>query len=371
MKSSPLLALHEATGGRFAPPGPASATLLTFGDVPAEYAAGMEGALAFDRCERGALELSGTDAEAFLHRITSNAVKGLGVGQGCRNLLLTPKGKVQRDFDLARTETGFRLSTPPGEAEALATDLGMFIFTEDIAIADVSEEHAPIEVCGPRAGAILEATFGVAPPQDDHVSIHVPFAGQHDVLLTRLPVAGSHGWRIDGGAQLAPGLWTALTDAGARAAGLVAWDCLRVEAGSAAWGRDVDDGIYPQEARLERAFSLEKGCYIGQEVVAKIDTYGGLNKCLFALAVDHDDPVRAGTRLMREDGDQWRDLGVVTSWAYSFVLDTGLVLGYVKRKHQESGTVFRLGEGPGTAKIVALPVREGTVPVTGPGTDEA
>ena len=81
--------------------------------------------------------------------------------------------------------------------------------------------------------------------------------------------------------------------------------------------------MYPQEARLESAFSLDKGCYIGQEVVAKIDTYGGLNKRLVALKVSHDDPVARGTRLFRLDEGEWRDLGVVTSWAYSFVLDTG------------------------------------------------
>ena len=144
-------------------------------------------------------------------------------------------------------------------------------------------------------------------------------------------------------------------------------DILRVEAGAARAGDDVDDTIYPQEARLERAFSLDKGCYIGQEVVAKIDTYGGLNKRLVALSVSHDDPVPRGTRLFRqtEEGGEWRDLGVVTSWAYSFELDTGLVLAYVKRRHQAPGTSFRLGDGPAEATVVALPVRADAVALTG------
>ena len=104
---------------------------------------------------------------------------------------------------------------------------------------------------------------------------------------------------------------------------------------------------------------------MGQEVVAKIDTYGGLNKQLFALAIDHDDPVTPGTRLLREVDAEWRDVGVVTSWAYSFVLDTGLALGYLKRKHQEIGTRFRLGAGPGTARTVEAPVRAGAVAFEG------
>jgi glycine cleavage system aminomethyltransferase T len=94
-------------------------------------------------------------------------------------------------------------------------------------------------------------------------------------------------------------------------------------------------------------------------VVAKIDTYGGLNKRLVGLRVSHDDPVPTGTRLHREENGEWRDLGLVTSWAYSFALDTGLVLAYVKRRHQEPGTTFRLGQGPGEATIVPLPVEYG------------
>ena len=146
-------------------------------------------------------------------------------------------------------------------------------------------------------------------------------------------------------------------DAGATPVGLVARDILRCEAGVAAHGVDITDDVYPQEARLDHAFSLEKGCYIGQEVVAKIDTYGGLNKRLMALAVSHDDPVPAGTELARADEDERRVLGLITSWAYSFVLDTGIVLAYVKRKHQDTGTTFAIGDSSATATIVDLPLR--------------
>ena len=83
------------------------------------------------------------------------------------------------------------------------------------------------------------------------------------------------------------------------------------------------------------------------------------------MKISHDDPLVHGTRLHRLDDGEWRDLGVITSWAYSFVLDTGLALAYVKRRHQAVGTEFRVGEGPATAVIVPLPVRANAVPVTG------
>ena len=84
-----------------------------------------------------------------------------------------------------------------------------------------------------------------------------------------------------------------------------------------------------------------------------------------AVKISNDDPVPRGTRLWRNDEGEWRDLGVITSWAYSFVLDTGLALAYVKRRHQKAGTEFRVGEGPTSAVIVPLPVRAQSVAITG------
>ena len=365
MKTSPLLPLHRAAGARVTAPDQGS-RLLTYGDVPAEYAAAMEGGALFDVTERGLVTVTGADAGAFLHRLLANEVRGLPPGQGSRNLLLTGKGKIVHDFELAPVEGGYHLSTPPGAAPDLMAKLDMYLFAEQVELQDSSETSAPLELCGPEAAARIEAVLGAPPPADFHQPASTTFAGRPCTVVA-LPVAGSPGWRLDAGPEAAEDLFRALCDAGATPAGVAVRDILRVEAGRALWGADVDENVYPQEARLTDAFSLDKGCYIGQEVVAKIDTYGGLNKCLFALAVDHDDPVPAGTRLMIDDEGEWRDLGVVTSWAYSFVLDTGLVLAYVKRRHQAVGTKFRLGDGPGTATIVPLPVREEAVPVAGEG----
>src|SRR6185295_10652652 len=193
--------------------------------------------------------------------------------------------------------------------------------------------------------------------------VHADWNGP--LTITRRSVAGSPGLRLDAGPARVTALWRALVEAGAQPAGRIAHDSLRAEALSAEPLVDIDENVYPQEARLESAFSLDKGCYIGQEVVAKIDTYGGLNKRLVALRISHDDPVPRGTRLFRDEGGEVRDLGVVTSWAYSFVLDSGLALAYVKRRHQAPGTQFTLGDSAATATIVPLPVRQGAITVTG------
>jgi aminomethyltransferase len=358
MDRSPLLDLQRAAGARVAerPEAPGLLAPLTFGDVPGEVRAVQHGAALLDAADRGRVRVLGKDAASFLHRLLANDVHGLGPGAGNRNLLLSPKGKVRFDFDLAVDEPGFALGAQPGRAAALLAALDMYLFNDDVRLSDETAETAPLELAGPRAAAAAEAVLGAAPPSVPHAFRDLAWGGGR-VRATPLAVAGGPGLRLDGGPRLAPELWEALRAAGATPAGVVARDFARIERGVALTGVDVSEDVYPEEAGLMDAFSLTKGCYIGQEVVAKIDTYGGLNKRLLVLRVSHDDPVAAGTRLLLTEGAEERDLGVVTSWGYSFALDGGLVLAYVKRRHQEPGTTFRLGDSGATATVVAPPSR--------------
>jgi folate-binding protein YgfZ len=353
MQRSPLLELHRTRGVRLGarPESPEHATPLLFGDVPAEYRAGREGAALFDTTDRGRLSIHGAESTDFLHRLLANHVRPLAVGDGNANLLLSPKGKVLFDFELTRHADHFELSTGPGRAAPLLAALERYHFAEKLRLEDTSPEHAPLELLGPRAPNVAEGAAGRTLQLAPFAWRDLPWRGGSLRVQT---VAGGI-WRLDAGAQLAPQLWDALREGGAVPAGLVARDSLRVEAGRALYGVDVDENVYPQEAGLEGAFALDKGCYVGQEVVAKIDTYGGLNKRLLTLRVEHSDPVPRGTPLMREEGDTRRELGLVTSWAYSFALDTGLVLGYVKRSHQAPGTVFDLGSSGARATVVLPP----------------
>ena len=363
VEHSALNALHQAAGARLRS-GTGSPVPLTFGNVPKEYRAGVEGCALFDETDRGRIDVRGEESAVFLHGILASDVRSLGEGQGQPSLLLSSKGKVLFAFDLFRTSEGAWLSVAAGDVPGLLSALDTYRFAEKVAFEDGTSASAPLTLAGPEAARVLREAVGVELPEREFSWTRATWRSA-EIRLARLPVAGSPGALLDAGPALAADLWDALRGAGATPAGLVARDCLRVEAGAALPHEDVDENVYPQEARLERAFSLEKGCYVGQEVVAKIDTYGGLNKRLVALKISHDDPVPRGTRLYRTEDGERRDLGVVTSWAYSFVLDTGLVLAYVKRKSQAVGTRFEIGDGPSTAEVVAIPVRSGAIPVTG------
>jgi folate-binding protein YgfZ len=347
-----LLELFRARGVALAdrPEAPGFPAPLAFGDVPAEYAAARAGCALLDAGDRGRVTARGKDATDFLHRLLANHVKSLAAGSGNANLLLSPRGKVLHDFELLRHADRFELSTPPGGAPPLLAALERYRFSEDVRLSDTSDSHAPLELAGPAADRLVAGLASEPVVLAPHAWRALAWHGTELVLLA----IGPQAWRLDCGPARAAELWAALVAAGATPCGLVVRDSLRVEAGRALAGLDVDENVYPQEAGLEDAYALDKGCYVGQEVVAKIDTYGGLNKRLLALRIDHSDPVRRGTRLFRAEGGERRELGLVTSWAYSFALDTGLALGYVKRHHQAPGTEFEL-EGGGRAVIVPPP----------------
>ncbi|MEO0661172.1 MAG: hypothetical protein AAFZ87_06520, partial [Planctomycetota bacterium] len=314
MQDSPLLRSHEAAGARLSDAAAHLGRVLTYGSVPEEVEAGMNGVLVLDRTTRGLVSVSGTEAEDFLHRILANRIKGLEPGTGNRNLLLTGKGKVVQVFDLAFLGEGYLLSAETGQGEALRAALDMYLFAEDVAVTDETESYAPLELVGPKSLKVLGDVLEGAPEVRGEAHAHTLASfGGSAVRVVPVDVAGAEGWRVEAEPARVPALFEALLAAGARAGGLVAYDSLRADRVAGAFGQEITDDVYPQEARLEDAFSLEKGCYIGQEVVAKIDTYGGLNKRLHRLRVSSDDPVPPGTRLVREVRGEERDLGVVTS----------------------------------------------------------
>ncbi|MCY2960351.1 MAG: hypothetical protein NTY35_09315, partial [Planctomycetota bacterium] len=153
-----LLELHRAAGARLRPE---PAGVLTYGDVPAEYAAAMEGCVLFDATVAGAIDVRGVDAVDFLHRITANDVRALPAGRSQRNLLLSSKGKVVFDFEVFRHEDRIRISVAAQRAKPLADALEMYHFSEKVSFEVTSATSAPLELTGPRAAEVVRAVSGL------------------------------------------------------------------------------------------------------------------------------------------------------------------------------------------------------------------
>ncbi len=195
MNESILLDLHRAAGARLRED---PAGVLTFGDVPAEYAAAMEGCALFDATLVGAIDVSGADAVDFLHRITANDVRALAPGRSQRNLLLSSKGKVVFDFELYRQAERVRLAVAANRAKALADALEMYHFTEKVSFAVASDTSAPLDLVGARAADVVRAVSGLAEAPSERAWTSATVEGAPLFVATQ-PLAGSSGFRLYAG----------------------------------------------------------------------------------------------------------------------------------------------------------------------------
>ena len=299
--------------------------------------AARTGAALFDLSDRGKLKIVGRDRAEWLHGMVSNDVSGLEPGEGNYGTILTDRGKVLSDYRLLVCGDGLRLDTEPGAQTALIDRLNRFIISEDAEIVDETAEKRIWGVAGPRSKAVLEEAFGSAVPE-------VPLYGSFCVgagFAARQNRAGELGYDIWVPASEGGEAGRRLEEAGARRIDGAALETLRIEAGIARYGVDFDESVIPLEAQLGHAIHWEKGCYVGQEIVARMHYRGHPNKLLVGLRFGEGPAPAVGADLYREAGDAKRS-GWVTSAAHSPTLGAWIGLGYVRAKMSDLGTEYAL-----------------------------
>ncbi|MFL5578013.1 MAG: YgfZ/GcvT domain-containing protein [Gemmatimonadaceae bacterium] len=292
--SSTLLANHErAAVGEIA----GRPVVLHYGDAVAEHAALRTGAMLVDRSYRGRMRVSGAPAAEMVTGLVTNDVKALQVGQGQYAAALTPKGKIIADvrvFAMGGAEAEgpvpewLLVDAPPRAAAGWAELVRKYVNPRLAPFADESESLRDVGVFGPQARHAVERATGVgagalaALPPYAHVSAELDGAL---VTIARVPDLELEGFELFVPADAAPGLWRRLAEAGATPGGLTAWEIARVEAGRPEWGIDIDDATIPQEANFDdlHAISYTKGCYVGQETVARVHFRGHVNRHLRGL----------------------------------------------------------------------------------------
>ncbi len=325
-----------------------------YGDVEVEVRAVHEGAGVIDRTDRAFLTASGPDAADYLHRMTSNEVKGLEPGQGRYALQLDTLGHIVADFHLLRMDDHVLLETDWLRRAPLREVLEKYIVADEVEIADASERLAELAVEGPQSGRLLKAALsqGVLPGAElNHGWVRM---GETPVLVVRVSETGEEGYRLIFLVEYAQNVWDALTAqqrvVAWKPVGHAALNILRTEAGIPWFGFELDERTLPPEAGLEqRAISYTKGCYLGQEVIERIRSRGHVNRKLTGLRLETTALPAHGTTLRAGD----KEVGQVTTAVRSPAL-SAIGLGYVRREHLAPGT--KLGvEGGGTAEIAALP----------------
>jgi folate-binding protein YgfZ len=360
MLALPLHEFHARHGATFTRVNDAE-LVAHYGDPQTEHAALRQTVAVLDLSSRGRLCVLGRDRERFLNGQVTNDVKALAPGAGCYTAVVNAKGRMEGDACVYRLAEEFLLDCEPGWATALAQRLERYVIADDVQIADAAPHFGLLSVQGPRAAEVARALAPSLEPPAQPLSLKVvAHAAWGELYVVNQPRVGVPGWEVyvpraalEAAAET---LRSAAAHLGGRLAGWEALETARIEAGIPRWGADLDESTLPPEAGLEaRAISYTKGCYIGQEVLARIRTYGHVNRALCGLWLGEWQgalPAR-GDRLFR-DG---REVGHVTSATRSPGLNAAIALGYVRRECTAPGTelTLRSSEGEGPVRIVSLP----------------
>lgn len=256
-----------------------------YGDPHREQRTLTESAGLVDRSHRGVLRVTGADRLSWLHTLTTQHLAALAPMTAVEGLVLDPRGRVEQHFGAVDDGQATWIDVEPGHAPALLDYLERMRFLLRVEPADVTADHAVLSLVGPSADEVLGAA-GVDPPPATPRGATVGELG----LLRRAPTPGPGGVDLLVPRQQLANVVARLRDAGASLAGLAAYEALRVADRLPRLGRDTDDKTIPHEVGwLETAVHLQKGCYRGQETVARVHNLGRPPRRLVLLHLDGSD----------------------------------------------------------------------------------
>ena len=380
----PLHELHHALGATFITVNGAE-VVADYGDATAERSALRNTVGVLDLSCRSRLCLVGADRVKFLHGQVTNDVQRLRIGEGCYAALVNAKGKMHSDLNLYRLADELLLDFEPGYTTAVTQRLEKYIITDDVQVLDAAPHYGLFSILGPRAA---EAITQLGLPWELPAK-PLGFSAHQDATLGQLylmrrasdlqspppragglqPPSGVLAADADGDCKSpAPGfdlfiptaslgavfdkLVAAAKSLGGRACGWQALETARIEAGLPRFGQDMDETNLPPEAGIEsRAISYSKGCYIGQEVIARIRTYGQVAKTLRLLRLSADlTPLPARGDPLVADG---KEVGHLTS------VIPGHALGYVRKEHNAPGTQLTLRTAAGDCLVTVAELLSG------------
>jgi len=313
------------------------------------------------------VQFSGNDAGSWLHAQTTNDVLGLQSGAGNLQAILDRQGRVQAFFSLHRWEDEYWAIVEKAQLPALMARIETHLILEDVTVEEVAADTPQILLEGPRAVVLIANQHGDALeaarqlPAVDYAFNPIRIL-EHDLLVFRQGESGEDGFLLLPEPGEAEALFDKLEDVGVdfqlMPVGPEARNTLILESGLPRWGGGIDaDRIISETPLGQLAVSYEKGCYLGQEVVARLKAYGSPKHRLVALAIaDDGTPMPPDNTALVVEGKR---VGTLVRAGYAPTLSTWLALAYMDRDHRVSGTTYTLeAEGSGqvlTATLAHLP----------------
>jgi len=314
-----------------------------FSSFAVEYEALRAGVGLIDYSTQALIEVQGVDRVSFLHNLLTNDMKRLTTGTGCPAALLTANAKLVADLLVIADQEALWLMCDATRAGVVTQTLERYVFSEQVILTNHERRFAVLALQGQRAPAMLAHLVGEVETLQNpgnHITASVQ---EISLRLIRHTLTGNPGVLCVCPAEHAQTVWELFVRQGQRAGlCLVGWEALnaaRIEAGIPWYGIDMDESSLLPETGLEVAVVSEtKGCYLGQEIVARMQTYGSANKKLMGLVVNGKEVPEAGDRLMRND----EDVGGISSACFSPALQQPIGMGSVKRGSYEPGTIVEV-----------------------------
>ncbi len=319
-----------------------SLRVMNFGDARAEYQALRQGAGLIDTTAHSTLVATGPDRATWLHGLCTQEIKKLQPWQGAYACHIDIKGRVIADFEVFTLEDMLILHLAPGAGRMLRRALRRYIVMEKVKIEERTETTASLEVVGPRSAPLLARLLGA--PAVESLAMHhgapVHFEGL-DLLVVATQRLGVPGLRLICARDEVAALWTALRrDAGDLLVpcGLEACQSLRLSQGKPAFGAELQESVLFNEVELTEAVSFTKGCYLGQEVVERVDARGRLGRRLMGLRIEADTAPLQGAKVL----GQTRSLGNLTSVALSDKPGVVWAMGLLHRSGNAPGSKVQI-----------------------------
>lgn len=309
----------------------------------ADYEALVAGAGLVDFSNRSLIAVIGRDRATFLHNFCTNEVRSLAVGDGREAFVLNAQGKTIGHVHVFVDPERIVVETSPLQAAKLIAHFDRYIIREDVSLSDLADQRVELFLSGGRAAHVLGAVFRGELPAE-RLASRIGEIDDTQVFVRRSYLVGDSSYWIECDFADRQRVAEALLAAGAvMVTSREAFEAARIESGSPIFGQDISDQNLPQElARDNLAISFVKGCYLGQETVARIDALGHVNRSLRGVAFDKRSVNDSGDNAYVPPGTQllaaMTPIGVVTSVCYSPKLNQTLALAFVKRGFDTVGS---------------------------------
>ncbi len=303
----------------------------------------------------GRLTVSGRDRRSYLHGLLTNDIETLQEGHGCYAAYLTAQGRMITDMRVYELGDVVLLTLPRAVKDSVLAEPDQFVFSEDVQLGDVTDTFDAMTVVGPLAADVCAQALTEAAATFAALAVHGNRRGLfhgHPAIVLRVDDSGVPGFELLVETALGTDLREQLRVAGAADLDERAAEALRIESGVPRFGRDMSDDTIPLEAGIEgRAISMSKGCYVGQEVIVRVlhRGHGRLAKRLVGIALETDVVPPAGSPVVQSG----REVGRVTSSAWSPALGRGIALAYLHRYAVAPGTHVEVADS--RAEVVSLP----------------